>query len=175
MRRLFTATMLLALLLTSSPASDQRTWPGFQNTVNHYVVAMDPTPASCRERNVGCSKHMNFHFSAHTDGTINIPFEMTNDDKLHGFCARIRIVARDKVGNPPGNMLLDITSAKYCIDAKAPGHERVQHVDWTIQASPNVGIKGQDLVMQIVDYDENIDWDKLKVVGEAIGQVLKIL
>ena len=175
MRKRFVSTMLMALLVTGSHASDQTPRSGFRGTVNNYVIAMDPTPASCRQRNVGCSKHMNFHFRARTDGTVEMPFEMTNDDALHGFCARIHIVARDKEGNPPGNVLLDVTSAKYCIDAKAPGHERVQHVDWTIQASPDVGIQGRDLVMTIAEYDENIDFNKLKDGAVIIGQVLKLL
>ena len=34
---------------------------------------------------------MNFHFKARTDGTVEMPFEMTNDDWLHGFCARIHM------------------------------------------------------------------------------------
>jgi hypothetical protein len=120
---------------------------------------------------------MNFHFTAHTNGTVDMPFEMTNDDEGHGFCARIHIVARDKIGNPPGNVLLDITSAKYCIPARALGasHERVQHVDWSIQTSPNVGTNGKDLVMTIAEYEENFNWDAIKDLGEKIGDVIKIL
>src|SRR5262249_55964469 len=137
-------------------------------------ISMDPTPPSCRQRDEGCSKHMNFHFTAHTDGTITIPFEMTNDDALHGFCARVRIVARDRAGNPPGNVLLDIKSGYYCIAAKDPGHERVGHVDWSFKVSPNVGLNGHDLYMQIVEYDENIDWGKIIKVGEVIGNIVKL-
>ena len=94
MRRfIVTVLTMMTVLATvaSASAQPQQITPGFQDTVNNYTIPMDPTPASCRPRNVGCSKHMNFHFTAHTDGTITIPFEMTNDDALHGFCARVRI------------------------------------------------------------------------------------
>jgi hypothetical protein len=148
--------------------------PGFQNTVNNYTIPMDPTPPSCRPQNVGCSKHMNFHFSAHTNGRIDIPFEMTNDDALHGFCASVRIIARDRA-NPPGNILLDVQSGYYCIDAKAPGNERVGHVDWSFQDDPAVGIRGHDLFMQITRYDENIDWGKITDPIRVIAGVIKVL
>lgn len=152
----------------------QEVTPGFQNTVNNYTIPMDPTPPSCRPQNVGCSKHMNFHFTAHTNGRIDIPFEMTNDDAGHGFCASVRIVARDRA-NPPGNVLLDVQSGYYCIDAKAPGHERVGHVDWSFQDDPAVGINGHDLFMQITRYDENFDWGKITGPLQVIAGVIKVL
>jgi hypothetical protein len=175
MRRLIvTVFTVLTVLTTVASASAQEVTPGFQDTPNNYAMPMDPTPASCRQRNVGCSKHMNFHFTAHRNGRIDIPFEMTNDDFLHGFCASVRIIARDRA-NPPGNVLLDVQSGYYCIDAKAPGHERVGHVDWSFQDDPAVGINGHDLYMQITRYDETIDWGKLKDVLAVVGGVIKIL
>lgn len=168
-----TLIVLVVQAIGSSALAEEIT-SGFQGTTNHYVVPMDASPASCRQRNVGCSKHMNFHFTAHRNGRVDIPFEMTNDDALHGFCASVRVIARDRA-SPPGNVLLDVQSGYYCIDAKAPGNERVGHVDWSFQADPAVGNNGHDLYITIARYDENIDWGRLSNVLSVIGGVIKML
>src|SRR5581483_12335218 len=97
------SVILLAVILTGYSTTAEQTTSGFQNTVNHYAVGMNPEQ-ECRHptpgRQPACSQHMNFHFQANTDGTINAPFEMTNDS-WNGFCGRVRIVARDRAGNPP--------------------------------------------------------------------------
>jgi hypothetical protein len=161
--------------------AEQQVTSGFQGTVNNYAVRMNPGD-DCQKRNVGCSQHFNFHFRAKTDGTVEAPFEITNDS-LNGFCGRVHIVARDRAGTPPGNVLLDVRSATYCMPGKGSDtsyHERVQHIDWTFTTNPEVGINGHDLYMVVEDYrDTGIDWGSLLVsVGpriiETIGTVIKI-
>jgi hypothetical protein len=168
------SAMLLAVALPGDLATPEQTTPGFQNTVNNYAVGMNPEQ-ECRHpapgRQPACSQHMNFHFQANTDGTISAPFEMTNDS-LGGFCGRVRIVARDRA-TPPGNVLLDVQSGKFCINGKGGNtdyHERVGHVDWTFQASPNVGRYGHDLYIVPVEYeDTGLDW--AAVVQKAIAVI----
>jgi hypothetical protein len=129
---------------------------------------MNPSD-DCQKRDRGCSQHFNFHFQANTDGTINAPFEITNDS-LNGFCGRVHIVVRDRAGNPPGNVLLDVRSGTYCIPGKGKDtayHERVQHIDWSFTSDPQVGINGRDLYMVVEDYeDTGIDCGKI-LISEA--------
>jgi hypothetical protein len=171
------------LVMAGSPRaqSAQDKTPGFQGTVNNYAVRMNPGD-DCQKRNDGCSQHFNFHFQANTDGTINAPFEITNDS-LNGFCGRVRIVARDRAGNPPGNVLLDVRSGTYCIPGKGRDtgyHERVQHIEWSFTASPQVGINGHDLYMVVENYqDRGIDWGSVVAsegprIIETVGTAIKI-
>src|ERR1700674_571389 len=138
---------LFAMVLAGYRATALGVTSGFQNTVNNYAVGMNPEN-ECRHPSDGkpkCSQHFNFHFQANTDGTINAPFELTNDS-ARGFCGRVRIIARDRA-NPPGNVLLNVRSGLYCIKGKGPDtsfHERVGHVDWTFKADPQVGLNGHD-------------------------------
>ena len=160
-------------------AAMAQTTPGFQGTVNNYAVGMNPE-AACRQPPPGqrqaCSQHFNFHFRANTDGTVNAPFEITNDS-LDGFCGRVHIVARDRAGNPPGNVLLDVRSGTYCIPGKGSDtgyHERVQHIDWSFTADPQVGINGHDLYMVGEEYrDAGIDLGSI-LAGEA-GRIVKTI
>jgi len=168
----------LAVFGTAYSASAQVT-SGFQNTVNNYSVGMNPEN-ECRHPAPGtqsaCSQHFNFHFTAHTDGTITAPFEITNDS-LRGFCGRVHIVVRDRPGTPPGNVLLDVKSGKYCIPGKGADtdyHERVQHVDWTFKASPDVGLNGHDLYMVGEEY-EDTGLKLADLIGGALGPVIKVI
>ncbi len=165
--------LLLVVVLAGYSATAQERTPGFQNTVNNYSVGMNPED-ECRHPSDGrpkCSQHFNFHFQANTDGTINAPFEITNDS-LEGFCGRVHIIVRDRA-NPPGNILLDVRSGVYCIQGKGSDtgyHERVGHVDWTFKADPNVGINGHDLYMVGEEYRNlGINW------GAVIGEAIKII
>jgi hypothetical protein len=173
---------LFAVALTSYRGTAQSITSGFQSTVNHYAVGMNPDN-DCRHPSDGkpkCSQHFNFHFQANTDGTINAPFELTNDS-ARGFCGRVHIIARDRPGNPPGRVLLDVKSGLYCIKGKGPDtgfHERVGHVDWTFQADPQVGLNGHDLYMVGEEYeDTGLDLGWLNVLAKAIeviGVVAKL-
>ncbi len=181
---MFSTRLVLALLAVASAgyaARAQGTTPGFQGTVNNYAVRMNPSD-DCQKRDIGCSQHFNFHFQANTDGTVKAPFEITNDS-LNGFCGRVHIVARDRAGNPPGNVLLDVRSGTYCIPGKGRDtdyHERVQHIDWTFTTNPQVGINGHDLYMVVENYrDTGIDWGKLLTseaprIIETVGTAIKI-
>jgi hypothetical protein len=170
----FAVTTLLAVLLTSSLVSGQGTTPGFQNTPNNYGVGMNPEnecrhPPSYEQRK--CSQHFYFRFQANTDGTVNAPFDMTNDS-LEGFYGSVRIIARDRA-NPPGNVLLDVTSGVYCIPGKGGDtnyHERRQHVDWTFKANPSVGLNGHDLYMVPVEY-RGTGLNFLQPAQDAIGTI----
>jgi hypothetical protein len=176
--------VVLALLVTVATANTraQGTTPGFQGTVNNYAVRMNPGD-DCQKRNIGCSQHFNFHFRVNIDGTVDAPFEITNDS-LNGFCGRVHIIARDRAGNPPGNVLLDVRSATYCIPGKGKDtnnyHERVQHIDWTFRADPRVGIDGHDLYMVVEDYrDTGVDWARVLTseaprIIETVGTAIKI-
>jgi len=174
----------MAIAVASYRATVQGATPGFQNTVNNYAVGMNPEN-DCRHPSDGkpkCSQHFNFHFQANTNGTVNAPFEITNDS-LNGFCGRVHIVVRDRAGNPPGNVLLDVRSGTYCIPGKGSDtnyHERVQHIDWSFIADPQVGINGHDLYMVGEEYrDTGIDWFKLLTsesgrIIATIGTVIQI-
>jgi hypothetical protein len=170
---------VLAAVLCAGYSVRGEVTSGFQNTVNNYAVGMNPEN-ECRHPASGkkpaCSQHFNFHFQAKTDGTINAPFEITNDS-LRGFCGRVHIVVRDRAGNPPGAVLLDIRSGLYCIPGKGADthyHERVQHVDWTFNASPNVGLNGHDLYMVGEDYQDH-GLKLADIVGGALGPVVKVI
>jgi len=176
-RKLFLACLVAVLFAGYSARAEVTS--GFQNTVNNYAVGMNPE-SECRHpapgRQPACSQHFNFHFRANTDGTINAPFEITNDS-LRGFCGRAHIVARDRAGSPPGNVLLDVRSGVYCIPGKGADtgyHERVQHVDWTFNASPNVGLNGHDLYMVGEDYQDN-GLDLGALISGAVAPVIKVI
>jgi hypothetical protein len=173
--------MVLVEMATSAAILAQGTTPGFQNTVNNYYVRMNPGD-DCQKRDIGCSQHFNFHFQANTDGTINAPFEITNDS-LNGFCGRVHIIVRDRPGSPPGKVLLDVRSGTYCMPGKGRDtdyHERVQHIDWSFTASPQVGINGHDLYMVVENYqDRGVDWAKVLTseadrIVKTIGTVVQI-
>jgi len=176
-KRLFLAALVAVLFAGYSVRAEVTS--GFQNTVNNYAVGMNPEN-ECRHpapgRQPACSQHFNFHFQANTDGTINAPFEITNDS-LRGFCGRVRIVARDRAGNPPGIVLLDVRSGVYCMPGKGADtsyHERVQHVDWTFNASPNVGLNGHDLYIVGEDYQDT-GLSLADLISGALGPVINVI
>ena len=175
------ALVVLGLVLAGHLAITQaETTSGFQNTVNNYNVGMNPQN-ECRHPSNGrpaCSQWFHFKFQANTDGTVNAPFSITNDS-LNGYCGRVRIIARDRA-NPPGNILLNVLSPRYCIQGKGfdtDFHERVADVNWTFKTDPSVGLNGHDLYMVGEDYEDiGIDlgiWiglarNAIEVVGFAL-------
>jgi len=180
---MFRARLVMALLAVVlagySATAQESTTPGFQNTVNNYGVGMNPED-KCRHPPDGkpaCSQWFRFKFQAFTDGTVKAPFTITNDS-ANGYCGRVHIIARDRA-NPPGNVLLDVRSALYCIEGKGDDtnyHERREDVDWTFKTDPSVGLYGHDLYMVPEEYeDTGIDWTAvLERVPGAIGTLAKL-
>jgi hypothetical protein len=172
----------VALCFTYQPAKAEEATSGFQGTVNHYGVGMNPE-SECRHpasgRMPACSQNFHFHFQANVDhdGTIQAPFEITNDS-LAGFCGRVHIVVRDRA-RPPGNILLEKRTNRFCIDGKGRDtgfHERVQHIDFSLPNSPTVGLRGHDLFMEAEDYvDLGVDPIGVIVGSGAIGTILRTI